>query len=422
MDENITGIKANCIPDTPDIDPIYPGAFDETTSLDVVTRYKKLMTATLGEDSFYERSKKSIEELSVSLELTKTEKASLIAEQITQMTVGISGNVLSTAFQWAERDAKIGYETALINAQAEAAAMGAIKAAHEVCLVDSQNENACVDKEVKLASSLRENGTVATYDSNDVCRPTKLRDEGLRWKQMENYDANIYQTLADAFRKSGNVIVGRDGNDGVNKGYAGDEQGYTTAQTNVAYRQIVSFEDSKRNHAVNASSQTIGQLIASEAILDPQIVDNYNRGMHYLLTNSAPIMPGGPSDLTGVTFDFSTGDTDTIACDGSTPPICEMTTQVSAGFITMRGVIDPTGNTRVGDKVVCASNSGEYITYKDLTDDDIINGYVLLVIPTVTYDAAGGATEQYSLDLYVQDYYGNKSVKSEITINIKYNV
>jgi hypothetical protein len=54
-DENIIDVEPNalpgCTPEAPDVDPIYPGAYDENTALDVVVRYKKLMVATIGEDS-----------------------------------------------------------------------------------------------------------------------------------------------------------------------------------------------------------------------------------------------------------------------------------------------------------------------------------------------------------------------------------
>ena len=423
-------INKVCVPETPDIDPIYPGEYEETGSLDVITRYKKLMTATLGEDSLYERSKKSIYELSKELNMTEAERMNIVAGQITQMTIGLSQSSMQTAFQWAEKDATIGYETALINAQAEQADQSAKKTASEVCLVQSQDRSVCADIEIKLAGSLRDNGRVAAYDATDSCRPTMLVEEGLKFTQIENYEANIYSTLADAFRKSGKVTISTDGSDGIVKGFAGDDNGHTNAQTQVALRQVVSFEDSKRNHAVNASSQTIGQIIAAEASLDPVIVNNYNTAMSYLLSNSPTLMPGGPSELTPVDIDFSTTDTDTLTCDGATPPNCTMDVQVNqdldgggdpiAGYITFRANIPTGSNTRVGDKVVASYNTGEFLGYKDVGSNDITNGYVVMKMPSVILDTNGGSTKEYAIDCYIQDYYGNQSPLTEINVSIQY--
>jgi len=422
--------KTTCTPEVPDIDPIYPGIYDEVSSLDVITRYKKLMKATIEDDSLYERSKKTIDELSKDLQMSEKERMQIVTNQIAQMTIGLSQASMQTAFQWAAKDATIGYETALINAQAQQADMAAKKVSQDICLVQAQEKSMCADIEVKLASSIRDNGKVIEYDIQDPCRPTKLEDDGVKFTQIKNYEATKYSTLADSFRKSGKVTLATDASDGELKGFTGDDNGHTNAQTQVALRQVVSFEDSKRNHAVNASSQTIGQMIASEATLDPVIVDNYNKGMEYLLSNSPTIMPGGPSDLTPIDIDFSTSDTDTLTCDSATPPNCDMDLQVNQdldadgnpvrGYITFRAALPTDSNTRVGDKIVAEYNSGEYIGYIDVTNTHIQDGYVLMKMPSVILDTNGGSTKAYAIDCYVQDYYGNKSSIAEITVNIQY--
>jgi len=431
MSDKKPTIQADCTPEDPNIDPIYPGMYDDLTSMDVISRYKLLMRATLEEDSIYERSKKTIYEYLKDSSLTETEKAKIVTEQLASMTNSLSNSSMSIAFNWANADAKVGYETALINAQAEQTQQQAKKVAADICLLNAQERNSCASTTATLASSIRDNGRVLEYDPNDPCVPLKLYDEGVKYVQMDNYEATKYSTLADSFRKSGKVTLAVDSADGTLKGISGDDNGHTNSQTQVALRQVVSFEDSKRNHAVNASSQTIGQMIASEAELDPIIVDNYNRGMEYLLTNSPSLMPGGPSYLTPVEIDFSTTDTDTVNCDGSTPPVCTMTVQKNQdldgggdpirGYITFRADFPSDSNSRVGDKIVATYNSGEFNTFKDITSTDLTNGYVLLILPSVVLDTAGGAIKQYAIDCYVQDYYGNKSHIDEVTVKIQYS-
>jgi len=86
----------------------------------------------------------------------------------------------------------------------------------------------------------------------------------------------------------------------------------------------------------------------------------------------------------------------------------------------MRSNFPSGSNTRVGDKVVVEYNNGEYLGYVDVNSTDITNGYVLIKMPSVILDLAGGSTKAYAIDTYIQDYYGNKSALDEITVNIQY--
>jgi hypothetical protein len=81
--------------------------------------------------------------------------------------------------------------------------------------------------------------------------------------------------------------------DGVKKGLSGDTAGYTQAQDSYARRQIKSFEDSKRTHAANAASQTIGQLLATDILPSSgadgfiaNIYNEYESALEYLNTNT----------------------------------------------------------------------------------------------------------------------------------------
>ena len=413
---------ATCDTTIPNVDPISPEA---DSQLRVVERYKELLLASIGENSLYERSKETIFELSKDLNLSEKERMDVVAGQITQMTVAISGSAMKEALGWAKEDAETGYSVALIKAQAEKAKAETGAELQKICLLEAETAYKCAQITSTIAGSIRENGRVLTYTDADECKPLTLYSEGLKYEQLLQVDASKYQILADAYRKSGVVLVGTSGDDQQFKGLSGDAYGHTNAQTNVAHRQITSFEDSKRNHAVNASSQTIGQIVAAEATLDDQIVQNYNTAMNYLLTDSAPVIPGGSANLDGTTIEFNgftdgvplAVDTDNVTL---TAGVYVTDEQLASSFITFQVTLTPGGNTRNGDKVIVRRDNGEYYFSHTLEAQDITNGYIIASVPSVTFDVTQTDFETYDLESYIQDFAGNKSSLNQIFVSVRY--
>ena len=400
------------------ITPITPAKGDEVI-LDVIPKYKKLMAASLGEDSLYERSKKTIFELSKDLNMTEAERMEVVAGQITQMTIGLTSHAMTQGVAWAKEDALIGYATAKLKAEAELTATKAETEAFNKCKVENEAALVCAQITATLSGSFRENGRPKTYSDTDKCIPTSLYDEGLKWEQTLQVDASTYQILADAFRKSGVVQLGTEG--GQLKGISGDNDGHTKSQTSVANRQVLSFEDSKRNHAVNASSQTIGQMVAAEAPVDDDIIRNYNKGMEYLLTDSTPIIPGGNVDLDPVTIDWSSADTDTV--DNPAGPTGNLTSQKVSNQVTLDVQLLPNGNARNGDNLMLRIDGGEYLARHILTETDITtnSGIIEMTFPSVDYNAGGSSTMVYDIEAYVQDVAGNTSYPVAIyTLSVRY--
>jgi hypothetical protein len=146
----------------------------------------------------------------------------------------------------------------------------------------------CKQSAATMATSIRDNGRIETYAA-DGCTPLTLMNEGTKWDQKAVYQAQAYAALSDAYRKSGVVQIGTDG-DGTIKGLSGTSTGYTDAQDKYARRQILSFEDSKRSHAVNALSQTIGQLLATDIVPDQAtIINKFNAAIDYLNSNTPAV-------------------------------------------------------------------------------------------------------------------------------------
>jgi hypothetical protein len=253
--------------------------------LDVVSKFKTLTDEALGTNSIYMRAKDTFKELFDGKKISEAEYATLASQFVSQLAVATTQQVMQGALQWAQQEKELPYSLANIKAQADATLASIERTKQEICKIQKDTELQCANITATLATSIRKNGRVATYDANNPCVPLTLMDEGTEVAQAKAIEAQKYSTLADAYRKSGVVDIATTA-DGVIKGVTGDNMGYTDAQEEFARRQVKSFEDSKRNHAANAISQMIGQILSAEATPDPKYVTQWDNAISYLNTNT----------------------------------------------------------------------------------------------------------------------------------------
>ena len=243
--------------------------------LDVIEKYNKLMATTLGEDSLYTRGKETLFHLFEDLQLTEKEKAALVVDFIAQATTQLSQTSMTIALSWLKEEATLPYTLAKTKADIENVHASYVKIQEEICLLQKEDELRCIEIEATGAASIRDNGRVNAYKQDingDTCHPESLENEGLKYFQTKQVEADSYRIFADAYRKSGVVQLGIDaGNDGVYKGLSGttnnssgEAAGYTAQQSANAERQRIAYEDSKLNHAANSSASMIGQMLSAE--------------------------------------------------------------------------------------------------------------------------------------------------------------
>ena len=263
-----------------------------TGTFDVVDKYKKLMVATLDDDSLYMQTKKTFYEIFKDLELDSDKKAELVSAGMSQLASQMSASSMQTAIQWAKEERDGLYTLSILHGQALKAQADVLLAKASICKMEADTDNLCAQREVALAGSLRENGRVSSYDPEDSCRPIALQNEGLKYYQTEMVKGQRYSILSDAYMKNGKVEIN---NNGIP--YSADGTGKMAEDIKFSIRQRISFEDSKRNHAANAASQMISGLIASETVIaDYQdLVDKWSDAMDYLNTDSTcPTLITGP--------------------------------------------------------------------------------------------------------------------------------
>lgn len=262
-----------------------PAVVQEDGALDVIGKFKEITEASLATDSIYMRAKDTFKELFDAKKIQETDYANLASAFISQLASTTTQSAMTLAIEWAKQEKEMAYSLAQLKAQTNLALAQYEKVKHDICLTDKENDLKCAQITATIAGSIRDNGRVATYDPVNTCMPLTLQDEGTKYRQELAIAAQEYASLADTYRKSGIVALGVD-TDGERKGLSGDIAGYTNAQESFARRQIKSFEDSKRSHAANATSQMIGQLLASEVAPDPAYVAQWNAAISYLNTNT----------------------------------------------------------------------------------------------------------------------------------------
>ena len=262
-----------------------PDAILENSTISIVDKLGVLTEQALGSESVYMRAKDTFKELMDGKKISEHEYATLASQFISSLAVQTTQTVMQAALDWAKSEKEMAFSLAQAKANIELTLAQTEKLKYDICNAQKDNELKCAQITATIAGSIRDNGRVATWDANNPCVPLTLQPEGTKYQQELFIESQKYANLADAYRKSGVVQIGSD-TDGVKKGLSGDDLGYTNAQEEFARRQVKSFEDSKRNHAVNAMSQMIGQMLSAEVAPDAADVTRWRNAVDYLITNT----------------------------------------------------------------------------------------------------------------------------------------
>ena len=265
-----------------------PDTVLEASDIKVIEKITELTNAALGAESIYMRAKDTFKELMDGRKISESEYATVASQFVGQLAAQTTQTVIGGALEWAKSEKEMAYSLALVKGQITGIHAANEKIKHEICLLDKEEALRCAQITATLAGSIRDNGRVATTDVNNPCIPLTLHDEGSKFEQALFIQSQKYANLADAYRKSGIVTIGTTA-DGVNKGISGDNTGYTDAQEEFARRQVLSFEDSKRNHAANSMAQMIGQMLSAEVAPDAADVNRWRAAIDYLLANTPAV-------------------------------------------------------------------------------------------------------------------------------------
>lgn len=247
------------------------------TTLDVVEKQQKLVQEALGPDGAYARLKENLEMLYENADIKAQDKATAIANGLSQFMVSVTNAAMSTGLQWAEQ------EKTLVLQKAEMERKLALLEQQTLQAVE-QTAATLADRQVKQAQLIREYG-VASKDSNG--NVTALDNSGKEYysmlniqadtsnksKQAEVLDSTKQQNWAQTHRIVADTYV----NHGVftwtgltNTGLTGVSKANTGFTTLSDMQKVVSGEQAKGysynawSNAASAGASMLGTLAGAE--------------------------------------------------------------------------------------------------------------------------------------------------------------
>lgn len=211
------------------------------STLDVLNKYNELVKEALSEESVYSRMKENLVDLLNDGAIANTDKARVISETVSNLTVALSGQLMDTAIKWASQEKDL--------------LLKKIELEYRIALLNTENAKAQADidntKEArKLAQSkrLREYGT-ATLDANG--NVIGLTQDGLVYKQELLVGKQIEQAQATITKMSDDLLT------------ATEQRLNIKAQTELHIRQKQGFDDNKYQKLFEAQLNAWGVMFSS---------------------------------------------------------------------------------------------------------------------------------------------------------------
>lgn len=247
------------------------------TNLDVISKQRELVTEALGADGAYIRTKETLEELFNDGAVKGADRATFIANTLTQLATSITTSSMNVALQWSLQEKELYLKKEELELQFEA--MGLANQKAEQDLVASE-----VNKKLLQAKLLREYGettldtdgnVIALSNSGKVYEEIRSLQQDTTNKtlvpaqmeaQTDEVNARTHKIVADTYVNHGLFTGYNITTSGialatkVNTGYV------TLSDMNkqVAKEQAKGYAWNAWSNAASSSSGMIGTLIASE--------------------------------------------------------------------------------------------------------------------------------------------------------------
>lgn len=271
-------------------------------ALEVTETFTELMEASTARNSLYIKAKESLIEYFASEDciLSEREKASMLAELVSTMAVQMTNSTLNAAVEIAKVDRDAPYELTkareeilLLQEQRDKVAAENENLGKDADIKDAEKDNLVIQGWKTQADMIREDGLIKENipsTATAILPATSIANRGLKWEQEQQTKMSVYATLAKSFRESGVVTwtVDAEGKINMITDALPSKPGLTNAQTEVAVRQEIAFDDNKRQHAANSSANMIGLLLSAEESgnITAEDVTKWRNAVDYLNTTT----------------------------------------------------------------------------------------------------------------------------------------
>lgn len=221
------------------------------TALDVTSKYNELVQEALGDESLYSRMKENLVDLLADGSIKSTDKAKTIADAVSHMAVGLSGQIMDTAIKWAAQEKEVALKKAELEYKLDVLSKESLKVNQEI-------DNSKEAKKLAQAKRIREYG-VATLDSNG--NVTSLSDAGLVWQQQKLVEKQIEQGTAAIDKIADDKLT------------AAKQRLSIEKQTELYQRQKEGFDDNKYQKLFETQINAWGVMFSSGMLTEkPSII------------------------------------------------------------------------------------------------------------------------------------------------------
>jgi cell division protein FtsB len=269
-----------------------------TSELDVINKYKGLVSESMGSDSVYIRTKETLEDFFKNNNLKDSDKAAIISQVLSSLNTSLVNSSMSTAMQWAANEKDVALKKLELEQQLDILA-------NEVKLKDAQIEKMKDDSIATQAQTIRMFGTPTIIDGNVA----SLTDTGKLYKEIQliqqqtlnagkegvlldakktESQAAVHKVVADTYRNYGSYTfaLADGGLTGVSK-TSGTYETLSDIQAVIAKEQANGYSYNAWANAMNGSASLIGTALAGEADIFTELSNGTGDALISTIRNTA---------------------------------------------------------------------------------------------------------------------------------------
>ena len=257
-----------------------PITIDTDTTLEVISKYNELSVALTDVDSMYLKAKETLDELFKTNTMTAVDKANIISNTLSNITIQSSQMALNTALQWCTAEKQILFDKMKLSYELEQINQGSLKIAQDT--LNAEQDNLILQAQMlrMYGKPTLVNGKITALDNSG-----KLYEEAQLIKQQtlneETKNTQIEAQTDELYARIHQLVADTYVNHGVFNGYALSPTGLsgvtrvaTGYKTLSELNALVGAEQAKGYvynawaNAVSSSASMLATLISTESNVD----------------------------------------------------------------------------------------------------------------------------------------------------------
>lgn len=257
-----------------------PITINTDTTLEVISKYNELSVALTDVDSMYLKAKETLDELFKTNTMTAVDKANIISNTLSNITIQSSQMALNTALQWCTAEKQILFDKMKLSYELQQISQGSLKIAQDT--LNAEQDNLILQAQMlrMYGKPTLVNGKITLLDNSgklyeeaQLIKQQTLNEETKNTQieaQTDELYARIHQLVADAYVNHGvfnGYALSSTGLSGVTRVATGYK---TLSELNalVGAEQAKGYVYNAWANAVSSSASMLATLISTESNVD----------------------------------------------------------------------------------------------------------------------------------------------------------